>query len=81
MPWDRRRDGNVFVDREWWAMDLEWTRSTFCADKACVEVTMVDAETIAVRDSKNVRQPYLAFSRTAWMSFLDGLVDESFEVG
>jgi len=61
-------------------MDLDWTKSTFCADKACVEAALVDAETVAVRDGKNVSQPHLTFSRGDWTSFLDGLADESFEV-
>jgi hypothetical protein len=61
-------------------MAVEWTKSTFCADKACVEAALVDAETVAVRDGKDVSQPYLTFSRADWVSFLDGLVHESFEV-
>jgi hypothetical protein len=61
-------------------MDLGWTKSTFCADKACIEVALVDAETVALRDSKDVSQPYLQFSRTEWLSFLDTVIDKSLEV-
>jgi hypothetical protein len=61
-------------------MDLEWTKSTFCADKACVEATLIEADTVAIRDGKDVSQAYLTFSRTEWLSFLDSVAAESFEV-
>jgi hypothetical protein len=60
-------------------MDLIWTKSTFCADKMCVEVAQVDADTIALRDGKNIDQPSLLFSRRDWLSFLDSVTSESVE--
>ena len=49
-----------------------WTRSSRCADRNCVEIAVVDG-TVAMRDSKNVDQPSLTFSRGEWTSFLAGL--------
>ena len=54
-------------------MALTWTTSSLCADKWCVEVALIDADTVAVRDGKNVDQPYLSFPRQEWTSFLDEL--------
>jgi Domain of unknown function (DUF397) len=59
---------------------VEWTKSTFCADKACVEVALVSRDIIAVRDGKNVHQPHLRFSREEWTSFLDGVASGDFEL-
>jgi len=61
-------------------MGLFWTKSTFCADKMCVEVAQLDDDLIAVRDSKDVSQPYLTFSRAEWTSFLNDLADGSFQL-
>jgi hypothetical protein len=61
-------------------MALEWTKSTLCADKWCVEVTLIDTDTVAVRDGKNVDQPYLSFSRQDWTSFLDTLTADRLDV-
>ncbi|BBH71215.1 hypothetical protein ACTI_79000 [Actinoplanes sp. OR16] len=52
---------------------LMWTRSSFCADSACVEAAPVGGEHVAVRDSKSPEQPYLRFSRDEWSTFLDGI--------
>ena len=61
-------------------MGPSWTKSTYCADKACVEVAALDADTIAMRDGKNVSEPYLRFSRADWASFVDQLAAGRFEV-
>jgi hypothetical protein len=45
-----------------------------------VEATLIDADTVAIRDGKDVSQAYLTFSRTEWLSFLDSVAAESFEV-
>jgi hypothetical protein len=47
-----------------------WTRSSRCSDNACVEVARIGRE-VAVRDSKNVDQPFLRFSRADWMTFIE----------
>ncbi|GAA4586602.1 hypothetical protein BJY16_007962 [Actinoplanes octamycinicus] len=49
---------------------IKWERSTFCAAGSCVEVAAIGSD-IAVRDSKNLDQPHLTFSRTDWNTFLD----------
>jgi hypothetical protein len=58
---------------------LTWTKSSFCSDKACLEAALVDADTVAVRDSKDLSQPYLTFTRDEWTSFLDTLTTQGFE--
>jgi hypothetical protein len=57
-----------------------WTKSTFCADRACVEVARIGEDKIALRDGKNLDQPYLTFSTQDWTSFLDGVASGQFEV-
>ena len=61
-------------------MALKWVKSSYCADKSCVEVALVDADTVAVRDGKDVNQPLLRFSREDWASFVDDLATGRFEV-
>jgi len=55
----------------------QWVRSRFCESGACVEVA-VSGETIMVRDSKNVDQPVLRFTRAEWTAFLDGVAAGDF---
>jgi Domain of unknown function (DUF397) len=54
-------------------MDSEPTfrRSSFCADKACVEVAHVAGD-VLMRDGKQPDGPVLTFSRQTWAEFLDG---------
>lgn len=51
-----------------------WIKSSFCADRACVEVARLESDNIAVRDSKNLDQPALQFSTGEWSAFLDAVV-------
>lgn len=51
---------------------VEWTRSSFCADNACVETAEWNGE-ILVRDSKNVGQQFLQFSKAEWGAFTDAV--------
>jgi len=60
-------------------MNASWKKSTFCADKSCVEVALIDPDVVAVRDGKNVNQPYLQFSREEWSSFLDSVASGRIE--
>ncbi|MEU4557740.1 DUF397 domain-containing protein [Actinoplanes sp. NPDC023936] len=53
----------------------QWTRSTFCADNACVEVAPTRGGNVLVRDSKNPEQPFLKFSKDDWSIFLDRIRD------
>ena len=50
---------------------LAWTRSTFCADHACVEVAPLGDGFVAIRDSKQPDQPFLTLPREDWHHFLD----------
>jgi hypothetical protein len=58
---------------------MVWEKSSFCADKWCIEVALVDSNTVAVRDGKDVSQPFLQFSREDWASFLDSVDAGTFE--
>ncbi|MDG4833857.1 DUF397 domain-containing protein [Solwaraspora sp. WMMD1047] len=51
-------------------MDTQWRKSTRSGGNgACVEARYVD-HTAQVRDSKDTAGPVLAFSRSAWVSFI-----------
>ena len=50
-----------------------WTKSSFCADRACVEVARIDADLIALRDGKKMDQPHLTFTGQDWRTFLDAI--------
>ena len=52
--------------------DLQFVRSTKCANAACVEVAYADG-LVFVRDGKNVDLPYLTFAVADWHGFLDSL--------
>ncbi|MEV6300426.1 DUF397 domain-containing protein [Actinoplanes sp. NPDC051861] len=53
---------------------LEWSRSSFCADGACVEVAPRGDGWVSLRDSKNPDQPPLEFSSLDWDGFLARVV-------
>jgi Domain of unknown function (DUF397) len=57
----------------------EWTKSSFCADKSCIEVARIDRDVIAVRDGKNAGGSDLRFSAGEWHSFLDGVAAGEFD--
>ncbi|MET1073375.1 MAG: DUF397 domain-containing protein [Umezawaea sp.] len=52
-------------------VEIAWRKSTYSGEGAssCVEVAF-PAEGVAVRDSKNVTGPELAFPVVQWQSFL-----------
>ncbi|MDX3063402.1 DUF397 domain-containing protein [Streptomyces sp. ND04-05B] len=51
-------------------LPVTWWKSTFSDSGAqCVECGIVDAETVAVRDSKDPHGPALLFGRSALSSF------------
>jgi hypothetical protein len=51
---------------------LIWTRSSHCADSACVEVARRDGE-VLVRDSKDPGGPVLRFTGGEWAAFVAGV--------
>lgn len=56
---------------------MEWRRSTFCGETSCVEVAATEGG-VAMRDGKNVEQPYLHFSRKDWNHFVEWIADGGF---
>jgi Domain of unknown function (DUF397) len=58
-----------------------WTRSTRCESGACVEVTRLDDDAIAMRDSKIEGGSVLLFTATTWRNFLEGLRAGEFDQG
>ncbi|MFE4262561.1 DUF397 domain-containing protein [Streptomyces sp. NPDC056883] len=47
-----------------------WTKSSYSANGACVEVKSPAVESIAVRDSKVQDGPSLTFAPGSWTSFV-----------
>jgi uncharacterized protein DUF397 len=56
---------------------LSWQRSSFCADGSCVEAAIF-GDQIAMRDAKNVEQPFLRFDRSVWLEFVNGVATGDF---
>jgi hypothetical protein len=52
-----------------------WVKSSFCADSACLEVAIIDAD-VAVRDSKDANRPFLTFSKADWNAFVEAIAAE-----
>lgn len=57
---------------------VTWMRSSYCADTTCIEVSTLDGE-VLVRDSKQVNQPVLRFSKSDWDAFLDAVVAGAYQ--
>jgi Domain of unknown function (DUF397) len=51
---------------------LAWSRSSRCADSACVEVAWSGGE-VFVRDSRDPSGPVLRFTRSEWAAFVAGV--------
>jgi hypothetical protein len=56
-----------------------WQKSSFCSDRACLEVASLGDGIVAVRDNKNLDQPPLSFPRGGWISFLHGVAAGEFD--
>ena len=52
-----------------------WVKSSYCADSACLEAALMGAY-VAVRDSKDVNQPFLRFPKADWNAFVEGIAAE-----
>lgn len=48
-----------------------WRKSEHSESSNCIEISANPSKSIAVRDSKNIRGPELAFSSREWIRFLD----------
>jgi Domain of unknown function (DUF397) len=54
-------------------MDRKWRKSSYSSAQGnCVEVS-TSLPQVAVRDSKDVTGPELAFTRQAWSAFVTGI--------
>jgi hypothetical protein len=63
-------------------MDLsvaEWRKSPLSGSNGCVEVT-IQADGVAVRDTKDRNGPVLKFSRDEWAAFLGGVHAGEFDI-
>ena len=58
------------------ATTLEWRRSSYCADRACVEVARI-GNTVALRDSKDVDREPLILSEQDFAGFCAWLAGET----
>ncbi len=58
-------------------LGLKWTRSSFCSDSACVELSAL-GDNVYVRDGKNVDAPVLQFTRSEWDDFRDAVAAGEF---
>ncbi|GAA1732295.1 DUF397 domain-containing protein [Nonomuraea bangladeshensis] len=47
-----------------------WRASSFCNGGSCVEVALLSADTVGVRDNKNPDGPVIVFETSAWNAFL-----------
>jgi hypothetical protein len=57
------------------ARERSWRKSSYsAANGGCVEVGWPESTEVAVRDSKQVAGPILAFSTTHWQAFLENQV-------
>lgn len=59
---------------------MNWIRSSYCWDNACVEVAVAENGDIVVRDSKSPNQSPLWFSPDEWRTFLDGAKAGEFDL-
>jgi Domain of unknown function (DUF397) len=58
--------------------EVEWRRSSYCANGNCVEVAFVGSH-VLVRDSKDQDGPVLRLGSGDWKVFLDGVRGRTFD--
>ena len=49
---------------------LEWQRSSFCADSACVEVADSGAGHVMIRNNQRLDDKPISFDKVDWTEFL-----------
>jgi uncharacterized protein DUF397 len=59
---------------------MNWIRSSYCSDNACVEAAVAENGDIVVRDSGDPNGPPLWFSPDEWQAFLDGAKAGEFDL-
>ncbi|GAA3190765.1 hypothetical protein GCM10017688_55000 [Streptomyces ramulosus] len=59
---------------------FSWTKSSYSASGACVEIAVPAAEAIAVRDSKDPEGPRLTFDNSAWSTFVSDVAGGAFDL-
>jgi hypothetical protein len=59
-------------------MDNQWVRSSFCADKSCVEIRR-DGGGILIRQSDDPDGPRLRFTPDEWTAFVGGVKAGEFD--
>jgi hypothetical protein len=59
-------------------MSLNWLKSQFCGNSACVEVAASNGSYF-VRDSKNPNGPRLDFDQSEWTAFVEGVRAGNFD--
>ena len=57
------------------AATTKWQRSSFCADRACVEVARI-GDTVALRSSRDTDREPIVFSSQEWAGFVAWLALE-----
>jgi len=61
--------------------DAAWRKSSLSgAEHNCVEVAFLDANTVAVRDSKNPAAGITQFTATEWQSFIAAVKQGKFDL-
>lgn len=58
-----------------------YRRSSHCADGSCVEVSPLADGSVSVRDSKNIDQTALTYTRDEWSAFVLGVKAGEFDFG
>lgn len=51
---------------------FQWRTSSACTTNNCVQVAAADADTVAVRDSKNPDGTILSYTSAEWRDFILG---------
>jgi len=58
---------------------MEWRRSSYCGNGACVEVAR-STDGFLVRDAKHPDSPVLTFTVDEWSAFVAGVKSDEFSV-
>ncbi|GAA2643932.1 DUF397 domain-containing protein [Paractinoplanes durhamensis] len=59
--------------------ELSWKTSSYCTNSTCVQVGMTE-DSVAIRDSKDLDQRPLKYTRDEWRQFIAGVKDGEFDL-